>query len=300
MMYSENEDPPHNFGGLEKKYAEYKTAKIVVLPVPYDGTSTYGKGADKGPDAIISSSGYVELYDIETHSEVYKQGIHTAPPLDITNNTDPEEVNNKIQETARKFIKDGKFVVMLGGEHSISAGLARALSEKYNNLSVLHFDAHGDTRESYHGSKYNHACVMARVREFVPSLVQVGIRAIDMEEVKSKKQNQHIFFAHEIADPKNTAWMEKAIDKLTDNVFISIDLDVFDPAIMPSTGTPEPGGMWWYQFMTFMDMVIKQKNVVGFDVVELAPVEGSPAPDFLAAKMIYQMLSKIYAKKGKN
>lgn len=293
------EEPPHNFGGLEKKYTDYKTAKIVVLPVPYDGTSTYGKGADKGPDAMIASSGYVELYDIETNSEVYKTGIHTAPSLNITNKTNPEEVNNKIQETAKKFIKDGKFVVMLGGEHSISTGLARALHEKYQNLSVLHFDAHGDTRDSYHGSKYNHACVMARIREFVPSLVQVGIRAIDMEEVENRKKNQHIFFAHEIADSNNTAWMQKAIDQLTDNVFISIDLDVFDPAIMPSTGTPEPGGMWWYQFMTFMNKVIQQKNVVGFDVVELAPVEGSPASDFLAAKMIYQMLSKIYAKKGK-
>ncbi len=293
------EEPPHNFGGLEKKYTDYKTAKIVILPVPYDGTSTYGKGADKGPDAMIASSGYVELYDIETNSEVYKLGIHTAPSLNITNKTDPQEVNNKIQETARKFIKDGKFIVMLGGEHSISTGLARALFEKYPKLSCLHFDAHGDTREEYHDSKYNHACVMARIREFVPSLVQVGIRAIDIEEVENRKKNQHIFFAHEIADPNNTAWMQKAIDKLTDDVFISIDLDVFDPAIMPSTGTPEPGGMWWYQYMTFINKVIQQKNVVGFDVVELAPVEGSPAPDFLAAKMIYQMLCKIYAKKGK-
>src|SRR3989338_890129 len=291
------EEPPHNFGGLEKKYTDYKNAKIVILPVPYDGTSTYGKGADKGPDAMIASSGYVELYDIETNSEVYKVGIHTAPSLNITNKTDPQEVNNKIQETARKFIKDGKFIVMLGGEHSISTGLARALFEKYPKMSVLHFDAHGDTREEYHDSKYNHACVMARIREFVPSLVQVGIRAIDIEEVENRKKNQHIFFGHEIADPNNTAWMQKAIDQLTDNVFISIDLDVFDPAIMPSTGTPEPGGMWWYQYMTFMNKVIQQKNIVGFDVVELAPVEGSSAPDFLAAKMIYQMLSKIYAKK---
>ena len=293
------EEPPHNFGGLEKKYTDYKNAKIVILPVPYDGTSTYGKGADKGPDAMIASSGYVELYDIETNSEIYKAGIHTAPSLNITNKTDPEEVNNKIQETARKFIKDGKFIVMLGGEHSISTGLARALFEKYKNMSVLHCDAHGDTREEYQDSKYNHACVMARIREFVPSLVQVGIRAIDIEEVENRKKNQHIFFGHEIADPNNTTWMQKAIDKLTDNVFISIDLDVFDPAIMPSTGTPEPGGMWWYQYMTFMNKVIQQKNVVGFDVVELAPVEGSPAPDFLAAKMIYQMLCKIYAKKNK-
>ena len=292
------EEPPHNFGGLEKKYTDYKNAKIVVLPVPYDGTSTYGKGADKGPDAMIASSGYVELYDIETNSEVYKFGIHTAPALDITNKDDPEKVNNKIQAATRKYIQDNKFVVMLGGEHSISAGFARALHEKYKNLSVLHFDAHGDTREEYQGSPYNHACVMARIREFVPSIVQVGIRSIDIEEVENRKKNQHIFFAHEIADQNNTAWMQKAIDKLTDDVFISIDLDVFDPAIMPSTGTPEPGGMWWYQYMAFINKVIQQKNVVGFDVVELAPRKGEPAPDFLAAKLIYRMLSMIYGKKG--
>ncbi len=265
MTEFDNDEPPHNFGGLPEKYTDYKKAKIVVLPVPFDGTSTYGKGADKGPDALIASSGFVELYDIETNSEVFKLGIHTADPLNITNKTDPEEVNKKIRETTQKFIKDGKFVVMLGGEHSISTGLARALHEKHKNLSVLHFDAHGDTREEYHGSPYNHACVMARIREFVPSLVQVGIRAIDLDEVKSRKPNQHIFFAHEIADPSNKAWMQEEVDKLTDNVFVSIDLDVFDPAIMPSTGTQEPGGMRWFQFMEFMQTVIVQKYVVGFD-----------------------------------
>lgn len=297
MTDFDDEDPPFNFCGLPEKYTDYKKAKVVVFPVPYDGTSTYGKGADKGPDAIITASGFVELYDIETNSEMFTKGIYTAPPLKITNKTDPEEVNNKIQESTRKFIRDGKFVVMLGGEHSISTGFARALHEKYKNLSVLHFDAHGDTREEYHGSKYNHACVMARIREFVPSLVQVGIRAIDKEEVDSRKPNQHMFFSHAIADPQNKAWMQQAVEKLTENVFISIDLDVFDPAIMPSTGTPEPGGMWWYQFMDFVDKVIAQKNVVGFDVVELAPRKGEPAPDFFAAKLVYRMLSMICGNK---
>lgn len=289
--------PPYNFCGLEKKYTDYKNAKIVILPVPYDGTSTYGKGADKGPDAIIKSSGYVELYDIETQSEVYIQGIFTAQFLEVTNKHAPEEVIKKIQDAVSKYIKDNKFVVMLGGEHSISTGFARALFEKHKNISVLHFDAHGDTREEYLGSKYNHACVMARIREFVPSLVQVGIRSLDIEEVQTRKPNQHIFFAHEIADSNNKVWMQKAIGQLTDDVFISIDLDVFDPAIMPSTGTPEPGGMGWYQTLEFLEKVISQKNVIGFDVVELAPRKGEPAPDFLAAKLIYRMLSMIFAKR---
>ncbi len=285
---------PHNFGGLEKKYTGYKNAKIVILPVPYDGTSTYGKGADKGPDAIISSSTNMELYDIETKSEVYKQGIFTAPALKVTNKTKPEVVVQKIQQEVKKYIQDNKFVVMLGGEHSISTGMARAVYEKYPNMSVLHLDAHGDTRESYLGSKYNHACVMARIREFAP-IVQVGIRSIDAEEVQTKKQNQKIFFAHEMYG--NTAWMQSAVDALSNDVFISIDLDVFDPAYMPSTGTPEPGGLDWYTVLRFLEKVVQQKHVIGFDVVELAPQKNNPSPDFLAAKLVYHLLSIKFAKK---
>lgn len=294
MTYSENDKPPHNFGGLEKKYIEYKNAKIVILPVPYDGTSTYGKGADKGPDAIISSSTNMELFDIETQTEVFKQGIFTAPSLKVTNRTKPEVVVQKIQEEVKKYVQDNKFVVMLGGEHSISTGMARALYEKYKNLSVLHLDAHGDTRDIYNDSKYNHACVMARIREFA-QLVQVGIRSIDAEEIQTKQQNQKIFFAHEIYG--NTAWMQQAVDALNNDVFLSIDLDVFDPAYMPSTGTPEPGGLDWYTVVNFLQKVISQKNVVGIDVVELAPQKNNPAPDFLAAKLIYRLLSMQFAKK---
>lgn len=285
---------PHNFGGLEKKYNTYETAKFVVLPVPYGGTSTYGKGTDKGPDAIISSSTNMELYDIETRSEVYKQGIFTAPALKVTNKTKPEIVVGKIQQQVRKYLQDNKFVVMLGGEHSISTGFARALHEKYKTISVLHLDAHGDTRESYLGSKYNHACVIARIREFAP-VVQVGIRSIDEEEVQTKKQNQKIFFAHEMYS--NTAWMQSAVDALSTDVFISIDLDVFDPAYMPSTGTPEPGGLDWYTVVNFLQKVITEKNVVGFDVVELAPQKNNPSPDFLAAKLVYRLLSMKFAKR---
>ncbi|MFA6888467.1 MAG: agmatinase [Candidatus Woesearchaeota archaeon] len=290
---------PHNFGGLEKKYSEYNNAKIVILPVPYDGTSTYGKGADKGPDAIITSSGYVELYDIETQTEVFKQGIFTAKNLKVTNKTKPEIVVQKIQEQIKKYLDDNKFVVMLGGEHSISTGMAQAVHEKYKNMSVLHLDAHGDTRDTYNNSKYNHACVMARIREFAP-VVQVGIRSIDVEEVQTKQQNQKIFFAHEICgnnNSNNTAWMQQAVDALSPDVFISIDLDVFDPAYMPSTGTPEPGGLDWYTVLNFLQKVIAQKNVVGIDVVELAPNKNNPAPDFLAAKLIYRLLSMKFAKK---
>jgi agmatinase len=284
---------PFNFGGLEKKYTDYTNAKIVILPVPYDGTSTYGKGADKGPDAIIDASTNVELYDIETKTEVYKQGIFTAQALKVTNKTKPEIVVDKVKQEIEKYIQDNKFIVMLGGEHSISTGMARALHEKYKNLSVLHLDAHGDTRESYLGSQYNHACVMARIREFAP-IVQAGIRSIDAEEMQTK-QNQKIFFAHEMYG--NTVWMQHAVDALTNDVFITLDLDVFDPAYMPSTGTPEPGGLDWYTVLQFLKKVVEQKNVVGFDVVELAPQKNNSAPDFLAAKLIYRLLSMKFAKK---
>lgn len=290
-MTKKQEKNPFNFGGLADKFSQYASSEIVIFPVPYNGTATYCKGADKGPEAIIRASGYVELYDIETRTEVYKHGIFTAPFLDVTNNDKPEKVINKIHKIVRKYISDGKFVVMLGGEHSISTGLASALYEKYKDMSVLHLDAHCDTRETYNNSKYNHACVMARIREFAP-IVQVGVRSIDIEEVKTKKQNQHIFFAHEIHN--NTAWMQKAIDKLRDDVFITIDLDVFDTAIMASTGTPEPGGMQWYQILDFLEEVIAQKNIIGFDVVELAPNPSNKAPDFLAAKLVYRMLSMIF------
>lgn len=280
-----------NFGGLPKEFTDYKKSKIVVLPVPYDGTSTWIKGADKGPSAILVASAHMELYDIETASCVAEQGIHTLPALAPA--ASPEQMVATIEKTADKLVHDGKFIVMLGGEHSISIGLIRAYHKKFSKLGVLHLDAHGDTRESYEGSAYNHACVMARARE-ICSLVQVGIRSIDEEEI-SVKHNQHIFFAHAIR--RDDRWMQKAVSLLPKDVFISIDLDVFDPSVLPSTGTPEPGGMTWYQVLDFLEMVIKQRNVVGFDVVELCPRAEEKSSDFLAAKLIYRLLSMRFMKK---
>jgi len=278
------------FLGVDR--VSYADAQIVILPAPFDGTFTYGKGADKGPAAIIDASPHLELYDVETQTEVWKKGIFTAKTLKF--NDDPEEVVNMVHEAVSKFLKDDKLVVVLGGEHSISTGFARALKEKYSRLSVLQFDAHGDTREEYNGSKYNHACVMARIRDLNVPIVQVGIRAIDKCEVESRKEDQHVYFAHDIySDDK---WMDDAVSKLTDEVFITFDLDAFDPSIMPSTGTPVPGGLGWYQVMKFLEKVSASKKIVGFDVVELAPQKGNNGPDFLAAKLIYRLLSMIYKK----
>jgi agmatinase len=270
----------------------YEEANVVILPVPYDGTSTYGKGADKGPQAILDASQHVELYDIETKSEVWKLGICTLDALGVGNDDDPQKVVGKIQEKCRELISEGKFVVMLGGEHSITAGMASALFEKYPKMGVLHFDAHADSREKYDGSKYNHACVMARVRELGVPIVQVGIRSIDKEEIDRKKENQHIYWAHAIHD--NDKWMDDALAKLPEHVFITVDLDVFDPSIMPSTGTPEPGGLGWYQVVNFLEKVCASRKVVGFDVVELAPIEGMRGPDFMAAKLVYRLMNMVF------
>jgi agmatinase len=279
-----------NFGDLPKANSTLKTSKVVILPVPYDGTSTWGKGADKGPEAILEASANMELYDIETASEVYKKNIFTAKP--IIEKGKPEKMVKKVEAAASEFLKQNKFIVTLGGEHSVTAGVAKAYAKKFKNLSVLQLDAHSDLRPEYHGSKYNHACVMSRVRELCP-IVQVGIRSMDIIEKPFIKKDR-ILFAEHIYN--KTDWMDKAISKLTDQVYITIDLDVFDPSILPSTGTPEPGGLYWYQVLQFLKKVIKKKNVVGFDIVELAPNKNERSSDFLAAKLIYKLLSYKFNK----
>lgn len=274
-----------NFGDLPQRYCAYQTAKIVILPAPFDATSTWIKGADKGPAAIIEASADMETYDIETDSEVYKQGIFTDRPT--KEKKSPEKMVAELKTRALKHIKNKKYVVTLGGEHSISAATIAAYVESFKNVSVLQLDAHADLREEYHDSKFNHACVMARAREITP-IVQIGLRSMDFSEKKNMDKSR-VFFAQDIYDNNN--WFGKCLNKLTKNVYLTIDLDVFDPAILPSTGTPEPGGLGWYQVLTFLKLLMKQKNVVGFDVVELCPNPQSKASDFLAAKLIYKLLS---------
>lgn len=280
-----------SYGYFPEEYTKLETAKIVVLPVPYDETSTWGKGADKGPEALFDASRVMELYDIETDSEVYRQGIYTAPP--VTEKRTPEGMTDAVQKASAQYLDQNKFLVTVGGEHSVTVGVVRAHAAKYKNLSVLQFDAHSDLRDVYRGSNYNHACVMARVREVCPTYVQVGIRSQDKSELKYVHPDR-IFYAKYIYDRKD--WMQKAVDQLTDNVYITIDLDAFDPGYLPSTGTPEPGGMNWNQIFELLAMVVKQKNVVGFDVVELCPRDCDRASNFLAAKLIYKLLSYRFKK----
>jgi len=281
----------NNFADLGPSSSGWVASSIVILPVPYDRTSTWVKGADKGPAAVISASSAVELYDIETGQEVYRQGIHTLAPLPVK--MSPAEMVRRVKEKVSGLLDAGKFVVTLGGEHSVSIGPVHAHSARFKGLSVLQLDAHADLRDEYEGSRYNHACVMARVKEICPA-VQVGIRSMCAEE-KDKSDPEDIFFARDIAG-KN-GWIDEVAGRLSGNVYVTIDLDVFDPSIMPSTGTPEPGGLTWYPVMQLLRAVAEKKNIVGFDVVELCPNKSNRAPDFLAAKLIYKFLGYIHGEK---
>lgn len=279
-----------NFGNLPAENSTLETAKIVILPVPYDGTSTWLKGADKGPAAIIDASAHMELYDIETDSEAYKQNIFTAEA--VNEKSSPEKMAAAVERAAGDFLAQDKFVVTIGGEHSVSIGAIKAHRNKYKNLSILQLDAHSDLRPEYHGSKYCHACVMSRAREIGP-IIQVGIRSMDVSE-KPFLDRSRVFLAEEIYN--QAGWEDKAVAKLTDKVYVTIDLDVFDPAILPSTGTPEPGGLGWYQVLALLKKVVAEKEIVGFDLVELCPNKNNRSSDFLAAKLIYKLLSYKFEK----
>lgn len=287
------QDYPNNFAGIPDEFAGLDNAKIVVIPVPYDGTSTWQKGADLGPDALLDAAQNMELYDIETDTQVYEEGIYLAPP--VTENSSPEAMVEEVHKTVANYLEMGKFVTAIGGEHSISIGVIRAFMERFSNLTILQIDAHADLRESYEGSKCNHACAVYEANEKA-NLVQVGIRSMDISEKKVMKP-QNVFFAHEMVKDPN--WMNDAIERMTRDVFITIDLDAFDPSIMPSTGTPEPGGMQWYETLKFIKKVNKKRNIVGFDIVELAPNPEEKSSDFLAAKLYYKILTYIFKKKKK-
>jgi agmatinase len=274
-----------NFGYLPKEYTSPENSAIVIIPVPYDGTSTWIKGADKGPDAIIEASANMELYDIETDSEIYKKGIFTDEPVDGF--SFPEDVVEALSAKVRYHMEKGRFVVVIGGEHSISIGSITPHAQSHPDLTVLQFDAHSDLRDEYNGSKYSHACVMARTKEMCP-IVQVGIRSMDSSE-KDLMDKNRVFFAKDIHSRQD--WIKKVISKLSGTTYITIDLDVFDPSFMPSTGTPEPGGLSWYEGLSLLKAVSENSDIVGFDVVELCPDDRNKAPDFLAAKLIYTLLS---------
>lgn len=279
------------YGDFSAAETQYETAAIAILPVPYDGTSTWMKGADSGPEALLEASVNLEFYDIETDSEVYKKGIATLDPV-LTNST-PEAMSDDVQNRMETILADGKFPVLIGGEHSVSIGAFRAMAQSYPDFSILQLDAHSDMRDTYEGSSHNHACVMARAKELTDKITQVGIRSSAIEEKKNINP-ERIFYAHKLKEEPD--WMQRVSEQLGEHVYITIDLDVLDPAYMPSTGTPEPDGLTYREVINLLKTIIKNHHIIGVDVVELCPHHENKAPDFLAAKLIYQILSMNFTK----
>jgi len=280
--------PPFNFCGLERK--EFKDCRVVVLPVPYDSTATYNPGARNGPHAIIQASRNMELYDEELGYSPADVGIFTLDELEPSMKS-PEDMVARVEGVVAEIVEAEKFPVVLGGEHSISLGAIRAMNEKHDGITVLHLDAHGDLRNEYEGTRYSHACVMRRASEICP-VVQLGVRSISAEEAEFMKgaENVKTFFMHDVREEGLAATLDDLIPALSEEVYISFDIDVFDPGEVPATGTPEPGGMRWHEVMQVLKRVSAQKQIVGFDLVELAPIPGNPASDFLAAKLAYKLI----------
>ena len=285
----------NTYAGIPAENATYENSRVVLVTVPYDGTSTWGKGADKGPELFLDASENMELYDIETDSEPYLQGVYRAG--EVAEKSSPERMVEKVYKKTKELIKDrNKLFTLIGGEHSVSIGSIRAVGEEYHNLTVLQLDAHTDLRPEFHGSKNNHACAVFEANQ-KHKLVQVGIRSMDIEE-KQYLPYKRVFFAHKIA--KNPHWIEDVLDKVSGDVYITIDLDAFDPSIAPSTGTPEPGGLEWYPTLKLLRKVFKKCNVVAFDIVELMDSPNAKPTAFLAAKLYYKMLAYYFKYKGKS
>jgi agmatinase len=287
---------PHNFLSLPLEFSEFESSKFVILPVPYEQTTTFKTGTKQGPQAIINASQEVETFDCELKQETFKAGIHTLEEMEITMGG-PEVMVGKIYQIAKELVDMNKRVVLLGGEHTISIGLVKALSKRHEKFSVLQLDAHADLRDSYQESKYSHACTMRRIGEIAP-FVSVGIRNLSLEEHEFVgKKKADLFFAKDLM--KNDRWVEQVLGKLFENVYLTIDLDFLDPSIMPSVGTPEPGGLLWNQALALLKKVAERKNIVSFDCVELCPIPGLVAPNFLAAKLVYKIIGYMVSREGK-
>lgn len=287
-----------NFLAIDREHSSFDSSKIVVLPVPYEHSAGSPTGAKRGPQAILSASHDLEVFDEETKREIPKEfGIATLSPIDFAGKK-TEAALQLIHESVLSLIGLNKFVVTLGGEHTITSAAIAAFAKKLDNLSVLQFDAHSNLRNDYRGDKYSDGCVMARVCEFLdPSrLVQVGIRSQSREEAEFiRDANVSIFYAHDIRGGTYTKllkyWDDVVVDRLTENVYVTFDLDAFDPSIMPSTNLPEPNGLFWIEVMRCLKKVGKKRTIVGFDVVELAPIQNLRFPEIAAAKLVLKMLN---------
>src|ERR1044071_5839593 len=291
---SESAHLPMNFGGIsEEEFSSFERARILVWPVSYEGTVSCGTGTGRGAEAIIDASRNMELYDEETDAEVYQLGIHTldeSPEL-----APPERMMDSLYQRARELVSTGKFITMIGGEHSVSAPVIRAHAERYHDLSVLQIDAHADLRDTYDGTPHSHASIMARVVKDlrIPS-VQVGIRSISADEARTLGEGlpTKVFWAKDIVG--KTDWIRPAVDALTENVYLTIDIDGLDPSLVPTTGTPEPGGLGWYEPLALIRRLAEKKRVLGMDLVEFSKTDNSDAPAFLCAKLLYKTLAYVF------
>lgn len=294
MLMSESAELPMNFGGLdEEEYSLFDPASVLVHPVSYEGTVSYGTGTGAGAMAIVDASRNMELYDEDTDAEVYKIGIHTLE--EFSPRPTPERMMNDLYERSKELVETGKFVCTLGGEHSISGPVIRAHAEKYHDLSILQIDAHADLRDSYDGTPHSHASVMCRmVKDLRIPAVQVGIRSISAEEIRLIESGipTKIFWAREIVG--RTDWIDDAVAALSDNVYLTIDIDGLDPSLVPTTGTPEPGGLGWYETLELIKKLAASKKVVGMDLVEYSYDPSFTAPAFLCAKLVYKTLGQVF------
>ncbi|MEW6442877.1 MAG: agmatinase [bacterium] len=294
-------DRKSNFLGLGPEDAEPERAGVVILPVPYERTSSYVMGCFRGPQAILEASPQLEYYDEELDCEIYRLcgGIATLEPLDLFAETTGPAVVEKVRQTVASLLEKGKFVVCLGGEHTSSLGAIRACRDRGDGkLSLLQLDAHSDLRDSYLGDPYSHASVMARALEFVPRLVQVGIRSQDAQELAHPARDRvQTFYAHAIKTGKMPDWQERVLDALSDRVYITIDADFFDPSVVPAVSTPEPGGFLWYETLELLRKVTAAKDVVGFDICEFCPVDGLHYPDFTLARLLYKLIGYVWLKR---
>lgn len=288
---SESEHLPVNFGGLDETRSNLEGARVLIWPVPFEKTVSYGVGTSNGPEAIVEASRNMELFDEEIGGETAAIGIHTLPPIDA--DREPDEMMKALYDETRRMLESDKFICMLGGEHSISAPVIKAHHEKYPNLSVLQIDAHADLRDEYDGTPHSHASVMRRVVEFCPA-VQVGIRSLSADEARAiPSLPTRVFFAKDIVG--HTEWIDEAVASLSDDVYLTIDVDGFDPSLIPTTGTPEPGGLLWYDVLSLIKKTAANRRIVGMDVTELSTAPGNNSPSFLTAKLIYKTLGYIFS-----
>jgi agmatinase len=281
---------PNNFLGLEAKFSRYDGARYAILPIPYDSAASYRAGARNGPAAIISASQHVELFDEELGKEFHKAGIATLDPIE-PNRSGPRAMHEDLYKMARGVVRDGKFLIGLGGDHSVSSALVRAAMTKHKKLSVLQIDAHCDLRESFEGTPYSHACVMRRIVDLGAYIVSVGMRTVDASEHRFMKRTKlQPIMARQCHTDAN--WIDRVLDRLNDDpVYVTVDIDGFDPAYAPGTGTPEPGGLDWYQVTALLRRVAAERSIVGADVVEVMPIPGQVVTEFLAARVVYKLIA---------